>query len=70
MVTIINDGTQTPDQAAKTSADGQTAEQQVANTDSVEEQPLSDKESKNAAAISSGEINNEPTQDPTHWAGR
>ncbi len=70
MVTIINDGTQTPDQAAKTSADGQTAEQQVANTDAVEEQPLSDKESKNAAAIASGEVNNDTTQDqPTGPVG-
>ena len=58
-----NDGTQTPEQAAKSSAVGQTAEQQVANTETVEEQPLSDKESKNADTITSGEVNNQSNEE-------
>jgi hypothetical protein len=57
-----NDGTQTPEQAAKSSASGQTAEQQVANTETVEEQPLSDKESKNANATASGANDNQSNE--------
>lgn len=58
-----NDGTQTPEQAAKSSASGQTAEQQVANTETVEEQPLSDKESKNANATVSGANDNQSNEE-------
>lgn len=57
-------------QATKSSAAGQTAEQQVTNTETAEEQPLSDKESKNAEAIASGEVNNDTTQEqPSGSAG-
>lgn len=52
----LNDGTQTPDQAAKKSAQGQTAEQQIQNADGQASQPLTEEEKAKLDQSKSGEL--------------